>query len=120
MVYGMMQSMDVKINKSGRIIVPKVLRDRFGLKPDMALEVHEQADGMLLRVPAPQATMVRIEGLWVHQGTPRAKADWARVLDEVRDRFADLPPDELQAMIDEACASVRAERFPPAPKPSGM
>ena len=41
-------------------------------------------------------------------------------LTEVREKFADLPPDELQAMIDEACASVRAERFPPAPKPSGM
>jgi hypothetical protein len=31
---------------------------------------------------------------------------------EVRDKFADLPPDELQAMIDEACASVRTEMFP--------
>lgn len=40
-------------------------------------------------------------------------------LTEVRERFADLPPDELQSMIDEACASVRAERFPRAPKPSG-
>lgn len=41
-------------------------------------------------------------------------------LTEVREKFADLPPDELQAMIDEACASVRAERFSPDPKPSGM
>ena len=40
-------------------------------------------------------------------------------LTEVREKFADLPPDELQAMIDEACASVRAERFPPAPKTPG-
>ena len=39
-------------------------------------------------------------------------------LTEVREKFADLPPDELQTMIDEACASVRTERFPPAPKPS--
>jgi hypothetical protein len=39
-------------------------------------------------------------------------------LTEVREKFTDLPPDELQAMIDEVCASVRAERFPPAPKPS--
>lgn len=119
LVYGMMQCMDVKIDKSGRIVVPKVLRDRLGLKPDMVLEVHEQTDGLLLRMPAPQPTMVRIEGLWVHQGMAQANADWARVLDEVRERFADLPPAELQAMIDEACASVRAERFPPTPKPSG-
>lgn len=39
-------------------------------------------------------------------------------LTEVREKFADLPPDELQAMIDEACASVRAERAPSASTPS--
>lgn len=44
---------------------------------------------------------------------------FTETLTEVREKFADLPPDELQAMIDEACASVRTERFPPAPKPSG-
>lgn len=33
-------------------------------------------------------------------------------LTEVRERFADLPPDEIQAIIDEACASVWAERLP--------
>jgi hypothetical protein len=35
---------------------------------------------------------------------------------DVRDRFADLPPDELQELIDEACAAVRKDMFPPAPK----
>lgn len=119
MVYGMINAMDVKLDKSGRIVVPKVLRDRLGLKPNMALEVHEQTDGVLLRVPAPQPTMAKIDGLWIHQGTAQANADWASVLDEVRERFADLTPDELQVMSDETCGFVRAERFPPAPKLSG-
>lgn len=77
--------MDDKIDKSGRIVVPKVLRDRLGLKPDMALEIQEQADGSGLRVPTPQPTMVNIERLWVHQGTAPANADWERVLEEIRD-----------------------------------
>lgn len=115
----MINTMDVKLDKSGRIVVPKVLRDRLGLKPDMVLEIQEQADGVFLRVPTPTSTMVHVDGLWVHQGTAQATADWATVLDEVRERFADLPLDELQATIDEACTSVRAERFPSAPKPSG-
>ena len=85
MVYGMMYGMDVKIDKSGRIVVPKPLRDRLGLKPDMALEVHEQADGVLLRVPTPKPTMVNVEGLWVHQGMAQANADWEHVIAEVRD-----------------------------------
>lgn len=85
MAYGIIHGMSVKIDKSGRIVVPKALRDRLGMKPDMELEVHEQADGMLLRVPAPQPTMAKIEGLWIHQGTAQANADWASVLQEVRD-----------------------------------
>ncbi len=85
MVYGMINGMDVKIDKSGRIVVPKPLRDRLGLKPNMELEVQEQADGVFLRVPTPKPTMVNVEGLWVHQGTAHANADWARVLEDVRE-----------------------------------
>jgi len=85
MVYGMINGMDVKIDKSGRIVVPKPLRDRLGLKPDMELEVQEQANGLFLRVPVSHPTMVNVDGLWVHQGTAQANADWARVLEDVRD-----------------------------------
>jgi AbrB family looped-hinge helix DNA binding protein len=85
MAYGIVHGMAVKIDKSGRIVVPKPLRDRLGLKPEMELEVHEHADGVLLRVPVPHPTMVHVDGLWVHQGTAPAHADWVRVLEDVRD-----------------------------------
>lgn len=43
-----------------------------------------------------------------------------RVLDqtiaEVRSKFADLAPTELEAMIDEAVTTVRLAPTPPAPK----
>ena len=81
----MINRMNVKIDKSGRIVVPNVLQDRLGVKPDMALEVHEQADGLVVRVPTPQPTMVNIEGLWVHQGTAQANADWASMLEDARE-----------------------------------
>ena len=81
----MINDMKVKLDTSGRIVVPKLLRDRIGLKPDMVLEVEEHADGVFLRVPTPHPTMVQVDGLWVHQGTAPANADWARVLEDVRD-----------------------------------
>jgi AbrB family looped-hinge helix DNA binding protein len=81
----MIHTMNVKLDRSGRIVVPKRLRDRFGLKPDLALEVEEHADGVFLRVPTPHPTMVQVDGLWVHQGTAPANADWACVLGDVRD-----------------------------------
>jgi hypothetical protein len=35
---------------------------------------------------------------------------------EARDKFADLSPDALQALIDEATAEVRAEMFGRPPR----
>ncbi len=90
----LVNGMTIKIDKSGRIVVPKALRVQLGLKPDMELEVHEQANGMLLRVPAPHPTMVKVDGLWVHQGTAQANEDWASVLKDVRDeRLRAVGPD---------------------------
>ncbi|MCK0505363.1 ribbon-helix-helix domain-containing protein [Aromatoleum anaerobium] len=35
----------------------------------------------------------------------------------IKGRNADIPADELQAAIDEACAAVRAEMWPTTPRP---
>jgi len=32
---------------------------------------------------------LKVKGLWVHQGTPVPDANWARVLDEVREERVD-------------------------------
>jgi hypothetical protein len=37
-----------------------------------------------------------------------------QTLSETREKFSDLAPDELQALIDEATAGARAETPPPA------
>jgi Mg/Co/Ni transporter MgtE len=42
-----------------------------------------------------------------------------QTLDEARAQFADLPPDAIQDLIDEATDAVRDETRPPSPKPSG-
>ena len=85
MANGIISGMEVRIDKAGRIVVPKALRDRLGLKPDSDLEVVEQSDGVLLRKPHQVPSMVRIDGLWVHQGVPEPSADWNRVVDDVRE-----------------------------------
>ncbi|MGD0486496.1 MAG: AbrB/MazE/SpoVT family DNA-binding domain-containing protein [Syntrophorhabdales bacterium] len=41
--------MELKIDKAGRIVVPKPLRERLGFKPDTELEAIEQPEGVLLR-----------------------------------------------------------------------
>ncbi|MDP8984757.1 MAG: AbrB/MazE/SpoVT family DNA-binding domain-containing protein [Pseudomonadota bacterium] len=81
--------MILKIDQSGRIVVPKPLRDRLGLKPDMEVELLERVDGVLLRPIEQRASMLNVDGLWVHQGTPSPDANWEQALDDVRDERID-------------------------------
>ncbi len=73
------------IDKSGRIVFPKPLRERLGLKPGTELEVMDQPDGVFLRRVEEQPALVKIDGLWVHRGIAQPGTDWDRVLQEVRE-----------------------------------
>jgi bifunctional DNA-binding transcriptional regulator/antitoxin component of YhaV-PrlF toxin-antitoxin module len=81
--------MKLKIDKAGRIVVSKHLRERLGFTPDTKLEAIEQPEGVLLkRVEQPPA-MVKVDGLWVHQGSAEPGANWERILEEVREERSD-------------------------------
>lgn len=89
MVDAIFNGMNLTIDKAGRIVVPKALRERFGLVPGSELEAIEQPDGLLLRSIVRQPTMVKVDGLWVHQGVAHAGADWDQVLARLRDDRAE-------------------------------
>ena len=77
--------MGVKIDKAGRIVVPKPLRERLGFKPDTELEIIEQPDGMLLKRAEQRPSMMKVDGLWVHLGSAEPDSNWDNVLDDVRE-----------------------------------
>ena len=77
------------IDKSGRIVVPKPLRQRLGLLPGSELELVDQVGGLLLRIADKRPAMVKVEGLWVHEGTPLPHANWDHVIDDVREERID-------------------------------
>ena len=85
MACGILHGMTLRIDKSGRIVVPKAIRERLGLKPRMALEALEQPVGILLRPVAQRPPMVKVEGLWVHQGVAQPGAAWDRALEDMRE-----------------------------------
>ncbi len=83
--------MKVTIDKAGRIIVPKEFRQRLGLRANMALEIIDYPEGLLLRIPESRPSLVRINGLLVHQGRLEEGADLDRVLESVREeRIQDM------------------------------
>lgn len=89
MAYGNINGMELRIDKSGRIVVPKFLRERLGFKPDTELEAIEQPEGVLLKRVDQRPSMIKIDGLWVHQGRAEPGANWDRILDDVRDERID-------------------------------
>lgn len=75
----------LRIDKSGRIFVPKSLRDRLGLKPGIELEAIVQQAGVFLRTVKQRPAMIKIEGLWVHRGVAQAGANWDRIIKDLRE-----------------------------------
>jgi AbrB family looped-hinge helix DNA binding protein len=85
MVYGIVNGMELRIDKAGRIVVPKPLRERLGFKPDTELVAIEQPEGVLLKRVEQRPSMIKVDGLWVHQGSAEPGANWERILEDVRE-----------------------------------
>jgi AbrB family looped-hinge helix DNA binding protein len=85
MAYGIINGMNLKIDQAGRIVVPKPIRERLGLRPDTEIELVEQGDGLLLRVVAAQPSLIKADGVWVHTGQTNATEELRHVVDESRE-----------------------------------
>jgi AbrB family looped-hinge helix DNA binding protein len=85
MAYAIINGMTVTIDKAGRIIVPKEFRQRLGLRPNTELEIVDHPNGLLLRIVESQPSLVKVNGLLVHQGRLEEGADLNSILESVRE-----------------------------------
>jgi len=58
----------VSLDKAGRVVLPKALRDRMRLGPGDDLLVESEGERITLRPVRPQATLKKEYGVWVYQG----------------------------------------------------
>ncbi len=65
-------TMTITIDQAGRVVVPKSLRERFGLHDGTELEVEATADGIHLRPHHSGPSFVEKEGILVHHGRETA------------------------------------------------
>jgi AbrB family looped-hinge helix DNA binding protein len=77
--------MTLKIDKAGRIVLPKPVRERFGLKAGMDLEVTEGVEGVLLTPLRQRPALINRNGLLVHRGKLPRALDWNRLIEDDRD-----------------------------------
>jgi AbrB family looped-hinge helix DNA binding protein len=85
MAYGILDGMKLKVDKVGRIVLPKPVRDRLRLHAESDLIVEERAEGILLRPVKQRASPVQKHGLFVHRGEPTADANWSRLAEDQRE-----------------------------------
>ncbi len=80
--------MQVSIDRAGRVVVPKPLRDELGFSPDTPLEA-EVVDGRL-ELSAPHEPAKLVEGPYgpsfAATGTPITDEEIRRTLEAVRER----------------------------------
>jgi AbrB family looped-hinge helix DNA binding protein len=83
--------MTLRMDKAGRVILPKPLRDRLGLHEGSDLEIVETSEGVLLKPIEPRPSMVKKQGLWVHTGKLPRRFDIVRAIrDDREDRIRKL------------------------------
>ena len=83
--------MTLKIDKAGRVVLPKPVRTRLGLRAGSDLELEETPDGVILKPSEQRPSMVKIEGHWVFTGKVPPGFDVVQaVKDDREDRIRKL------------------------------
>jgi AbrB family looped-hinge helix DNA binding protein len=83
--------MTLRIDGAGRVVLPKPIRDRFGMKAGSDLEIEETPEGVMLRPVQRQPSLVKRNGLLVHRGKLPKGFDWNRLIENEReDRAREL------------------------------
>jgi AbrB family looped-hinge helix DNA binding protein len=83
------------IDKAGRVVVPKKLRDRYNLHAGSVLELEPEANGFRVTVAGIEPSMVRERGILVHHGPATVAVDVAVFLNRAREaRVGEVVPEQ--------------------------
>ncbi len=60
----------VSLDKAGRLVLPKTLREEMQLGAGDTLVLESEGERITLRPVRPQALLQKEQGIWVYQGEP--------------------------------------------------
>ncbi len=82
-------AMKVKMDGSGRLVLPKPVRDRLGLAAGDALELESSGDQLTLRPVRERGSVQKEHGIWIFRGGRSLSAELVReTLERTRDERA--------------------------------
>ncbi len=77
----------VNIDKSGRIVIPKEMREELGLTPDQPLSIEQTQGGLVLK-PQTGGRMIERDGIWSYQPVSAQPFDAVDLIREMREERA--------------------------------
>ena len=77
--------METNIDKYGRVIIPKSIRERLNLLPGEHLFIEMYEDGIFLKPLSTETQVVNEEGILVLDGTLSNSIDIQRIIEKSRD-----------------------------------
>ena len=60
----------ITLDRAGRVLIPKALREQLNLLPGDAIELESDGDDITLRPQKPVTTMTKEHGIWVFYAEP--------------------------------------------------
>ena len=79
----------ISLDKAGRVVLPKDLRDKLRLEAGDELSVEEAGEQIILRPVRSQPTLKKERGVWVYQGQRgggRSAESLPDLIDAVREK----------------------------------
>ena len=74
------------IDKAGRVVIPKPLREALHLEPGDSLEMESTGEQITLRPVRGTGPLTKERGVWVfHSGTPLTASDTDELLQQIRE-----------------------------------
>ena len=80
--------MTLKIDKAGRVVLPKPLRDRLGLRAGSDLEIEEAPGAIVLRPAERRPSLIRKGSFLVYTGEVPPGYDIVKAIEEDREERA--------------------------------
>jgi AbrB family looped-hinge helix DNA binding protein len=75
----------ITLDKAGRVVLPKPLRDQMQLSPGDTLQLEREGERITLRPVRPPAPLKKENGIWVYEGES-TDAAIPEMLDRERDK----------------------------------
>jgi AbrB family looped-hinge helix DNA binding protein len=80
----------ITIDKAGRVVLPKPVRDKLRLNAGDSLELESSGEAIVLRPQRAIARMRKRDGIWVfHTGSPISAASVNEAIQELREERAE-------------------------------